>query len=682
MFPVTTGAAQVTFGGISDGFAVALDTNGRSALYATLLGGADVDEVRGIAVDAAGALYVTGSTASSTFPTTGGAFQTTLTGPSDAFVLKIGLNGSSLNYSTLLGGTGLESGIAVNVTGDGLALVTGNTSSANFPTVAGSLQQSLSGDQDLFVVELNALATAPMYSSYLGGTADDSVMDAEHIDGLTLYLAGSTMSTDFPTTTGAASTLHAGASDAFVSRFDIVQLLAPNGRNALCAGDSHLISWTGSDLVNYDLAISANNGLTWTPLALGVNGTSYMWAPSASLPAGTAYRIRVRVAGGTEFDASDTAFTVLAPPRVLQHPTNFTRAEGASVTFTAAGTGSAPIGTVWQRSTDRGMTWTDIEGANADQYTTPAFAATDDSVQFRALYFNDCDTAATRAATVVVQAVRIVSPAGGEVFCLGTTQTISFTRQHVETVNIEISTNGGAGWNLLQAGVTGNSFDWTIPTGLRPGSDFRLRVVHAGGPASDAMDASFSIHSAPRVTIDPTDVTAPAGSAASFSVVGDAFPGYAIQWQSMAAGATEWTDIPNGNVAGLLLTGLTAEQNGTRVRAILSNACGADTSATATLTIGGVGSVESGVDASISYSLRPNPARDETNVTFVVRRAGDLRMTLVDARGEVVRTILERPVEPGSEDVRVDTRDLAAGRYRIVLALDEASVSLALTIVR
>src|SRR5437016_6840034 len=109
-------------------------------VYSTLLGGSNDDRGFGIAVDAAGNAYVTGGTGSSDFPTTAGAFQTTLGGSSDAFVTKLDPTGTALVYSTYLGGSSgdFANGIAVDATGS--AYVTGTTLSADFPTTPGAAQ--------------------------------------------------------------------------------------------------------------------------------------------------------------------------------------------------------------------------------------------------------------------------------------------------------------------------------------------------------------------------------------------------------------------------------------------------------------------------------------------------------------------------------------------------------------
>ena len=98
-----------------------------------------------IAVDGAGSAYVTGYTASTDFPTTAGAAQTTHAGEFDAFVTKLDATGSGLVYSTYLGGNSSDIGYGIAVDGAGSAYVTGGTLSTNFPTTAGAAQTTYAG---------------------------------------------------------------------------------------------------------------------------------------------------------------------------------------------------------------------------------------------------------------------------------------------------------------------------------------------------------------------------------------------------------------------------------------------------------------------------------------------------------------------------------------------------------
>ena len=130
-FPTTPGAFDRSFNdGYHDAFVVKLNQTGNALAYATFLGGTDLDEGYGIAVDEVGHAYVIGCTRSSNFPTTLGAFDTSFNGGSvyfgeDAFVVKLEPAGSALAYATFLGGSDDDFGTAIAVDGVGSAYVTG-----------------------------------------------------------------------------------------------------------------------------------------------------------------------------------------------------------------------------------------------------------------------------------------------------------------------------------------------------------------------------------------------------------------------------------------------------------------------------------------------------------------------------------------------------------------------------
>ena len=220
-FPTTPGAFQVTFGGgFFDAFVTKLNGDGSALVYSTYLGGSVDDRGNAIAVDAAGNAYVTGSTSSNNFPTTSGAVQPTcgISG-GDAFVSKLNETGTTLVYSTCLGGSGGQfgNGIAVDVAGN--AYVTGQTTSPNFPTTLGAFQPSPHGGiAHAFVTKVNPTGTGLVYSTYLGGSGIDLGNGIAVDVAGNAYVTGFAGSTDFPTTPGAFQTARASSSDAFVTK--------------------------------------------------------------------------------------------------------------------------------------------------------------------------------------------------------------------------------------------------------------------------------------------------------------------------------------------------------------------------------------------------------------------------------------------------------------------------------
>jgi hypothetical protein len=214
-FPTTPGAFQSTFpGGGINVFVTKLDPTGSAPLYSTYLGGNGEEEGIGIAVDSSSNAYVTGYTTSTNFPTTPGAFQATLGGGRDAFVTKFNPTGSApLVYSTYLGGNGDDQGYGIAVDASGSAYVTGYTFSTDFPTTPGAFQSTFPGGGiNVFVTKLDPTGSAPLYSTYLGGSGDDTGRGIAVDSSGNAYVTGITTSTNFPTTPGAFQTTKSGCS--------------------------------------------------------------------------------------------------------------------------------------------------------------------------------------------------------------------------------------------------------------------------------------------------------------------------------------------------------------------------------------------------------------------------------------------------------------------------------------
>jgi hypothetical protein len=155
--------------------AIANQQSGASDLfYSTFLGGSDVDCPGGcnisIAVDDTGNAYVVGTTMSSDFPTTAGAFDTN---HNEIYVVKVNSTGTGLAYATFLGGSDTEGSPSIAVDGAGNAYVTGYTQSSDFPTTAGAFDTSFNGVGDAFVAKLNPAGTGLIYATFLGGSNAD-----------------------------------------------------------------------------------------------------------------------------------------------------------------------------------------------------------------------------------------------------------------------------------------------------------------------------------------------------------------------------------------------------------------------------------------------------------------------------------------------------------------------------
>jgi len=188
-------------------------------VWSTFLGGGDPDQGRGIVVDNSGNVYVTGYTESVDFPTTSGAFDETSNGLRDVFVVKINEMGSTLEYSTIVGGSSDDRGYDIAVDDSGNAYVTGYIRSTDFPTTSGAFDTTYNGGWvDAFVAMFNATGSALKYSTFLGGNDEDYARGIALDSYGSTYVTGLTYSTNFPTTSEAFDTTFNGASDVFVTK--------------------------------------------------------------------------------------------------------------------------------------------------------------------------------------------------------------------------------------------------------------------------------------------------------------------------------------------------------------------------------------------------------------------------------------------------------------------------------
>jgi hypothetical protein len=271
-FPVTPGAYRTAcaLGGAqcsTDAFAAKLDATGSAVLYGTYIGGSGTDFAFNLAIDSADRIYLTGPTGSADFPTTAGAYQQTFAGGGvtfgDAFVVQLrpfGAGAADLLYSTYLGGSGSETSWAIAVDPAQAIYVGGNSTSSSFPTTANAYSRTYSGTGapsnlgDAFVAKIRPDGGGVndlVYSTYLGGSADERVASLAVDANLTIYATGWTTSSNFPVTANAYQTAFGGGTcnggpcaDAFIARID------PSGSGAGTLWYSTLFGGSSFDLSN------------------------------------------------------------------------------------------------------------------------------------------------------------------------------------------------------------------------------------------------------------------------------------------------------------------------------------------------------------------------------------------------------------------------------------------------
>jgi Beta-propeller repeat len=206
-----------------DGFVAKLSRDGSALIYTTYLGGHGSDSLGHLVIDRLGQAHVIGQILSPDFPTTPDAFDPTYNGAQDGIVAKLSRDGSSLVYSTYVGGTDSDTALGIDVDKKGYAYMTGASMSADYPTTPGAFDRTHNGDRDATVVKLNPDGSALVYSTFIGGSDDDFDQHAIGVDRKgNAIVGGQTKSSNFPTTPRAfqAADPDPAGDDGFVLKLD------------------------------------------------------------------------------------------------------------------------------------------------------------------------------------------------------------------------------------------------------------------------------------------------------------------------------------------------------------------------------------------------------------------------------------------------------------------------------
>lgn len=235
-YPTTTGAIQTTFGGGALDISISkFSPNGSMLEYSTYFGGGNSEYPHSLIVNSNDELMVFGTTASTNFPTTAGAYSTTLAGNYDCFVAKFSANGQSLLASTYIGGTGSDGlnnlqPLKYNYADDhrGEIIVDANddvfvatvTSSNDFPTTPGTIQPASAGGNDGIIFKLSSNLNSLLFSSYIGGTGNDAAYSLQFSSTGEIFVTGGTTSNDFPTTAGVLNPTVLGNTDGWLMKIN------------------------------------------------------------------------------------------------------------------------------------------------------------------------------------------------------------------------------------------------------------------------------------------------------------------------------------------------------------------------------------------------------------------------------------------------------------------------------
>lgn len=416
-FPVTPGAYDEALGGSAgsyDGFVTKLSPDGVK-LYSTYLGGSEKDTVTAIAVDAQGEVCVTGSTDSPDLPVANAFQEEFAGGKSDAFVVKLTADAAGLVYGSYLGGAGEDSGYAVVIDAAGSAYLTGKTFSTNFP-IARPLQPPV-GSIEAFLTRISPTGNLA-FSTYLGGVSQDVGYGVAVDPNGEMYVAGSTLSTNFPTLFPLQATLRGNGelTDAFIARVSegTAPPVFPTGLTTVTVcNTSALLTWTDNsdneDAFEIERRVGAG---PWVPVG-AVPANVIQFEASDLIPA-TTYFYRVRATNGDGASSYSNEVTVITLLNTVTAPSNLAVSvvDHTQLKLTWTDNSADEAGFRIERSTDGSNTFARVQTlpANTVEYTdTGLTSGTAYTYRVRATGAG-CDSAPSASATASTRPEPVAAP--------------------------------------------------------------------------------------------------------------------------------------------------------------------------------------------------------------------------------------------------------------------------------
>jgi LPXTG-motif cell wall-anchored protein len=351
---------------------------------------------------------------------------------------------------------------------------------------------------------------------------------------------------------------------------------------------------TGYTATAHDATAVVRGGQTCTTA-----GTS---CPLTGLTAGDSYSFTVVANSTVDSDTSEASNSVFptSVPVVTTSPSSDTTDDGSTATFTAAATGYPTPTVQWQKSTNGGTSFADIDGATSTSYTTPTLTPADDANEYRAVFTNSAGSDTTTAATLTVHyAPIIVTSPTTQTVAAGTTATLTAAASGdpSPTVRWQLSTNGGGLFTDI-SGATSTSY--TTPTMAAADDAAKYRAVFTNSEGSTPTSAAtITVTYGPTITIEPVPQTSSVGDTATFTAAASGNPAPTVQWQKSVhgcgsggvgaacavPGGSSFADIDGATSTTYTTPTLTPADDGTRYRAVFTNDTGSTVTSAATLTV-------------------------------------------------------------------------------------------------
>ncbi len=514
-FPVTQNAVQPNYK-LKDVFISKFSPDGLTLLYSTYLGGTGEEYPQGIAVDNSGAIYVAGNTSSFNFPVTANAFQQRNGGnsydPEEGFITKISSNGSTMVYSSYLGGGGYDLCTDIAIDKFGYAYVCGLTNSveSSFPVTANAYRDWYAGFGDAYVAKISQDGNNLVYATYFGGSKGDMATSLGVNENGECSIMGYTLSYDMPLYPydNILQSVNNGGFDLYVATFN--------------AAGSGLVMSTYLGGSTGELATSHFH-TEFTGLAIDKNGDLYVTAGtySSDFPLRNPYQDTFK--GNTEVVVAKIASSNAAPFLTLLSPNGseiLLQGEATKIRWDYQGIpvdtkikltlikNGQPLGVIADNINVSATSYAWNAG-NYGAQTAPT--GTDYRIKIETSSGSHWDSS-NWDFHIITPYITVENPNGGNLWFLGESNRITWDYAGFDdddTISIKIY-KGGYLLGTIADNVPINSrlYPWITGTYLNgtavPGSDYKIEIQTSGG-YNDLSDTNFNIGS-PSIA-----VTAPNG---------------------------------------------------------------------------------------------------------------------------------------------------------------------------
>ena len=290
-----------------------------------------------------------------------------------------------------------------------------------------------------------------------------------------------------------------------------IAIKTPNGGDVWQAGTTQVINWNSSGVTAVNIDYTINNGIDWLPVVANIPSTGYYsWTQIPNSPS-TNCKVRVTDAvNGFPSSTSTSTFTIAPPPDITVTSPNGGETVQSGSDFNVSWTSTNVANVKIEYTTNNGAVWNLIVATTPSigRYTWQAIPSINSSLcrikissadgNDQPFDISDNNFTITNA---VVQALKLISPVGGEVWNSGTPQYITWSGNAVNTVKIEFTSNNGIDWNTIAASVAGSgSYSWPLPDINSTQCKVRISDATDGNP-SDVSNAVFTIKPVSSISI-------------------------------------------------------------------------------------------------------------------------------------------------------------------------------------